>query len=42
MRRCSASTCAYRGPSSSRRRVEPSMSVKSKVTVPLGSFRTLA
>ena len=41
IRRCSASASAYRaGPSSCSRRVEPSMSVKSSVTVPCGSART--
>jgi hypothetical protein len=35
-RRCAARTSAYWSPSSSNRRVEPSMSVKSRVTVPLG------
>src|SRR5205807_464780 len=32
---------AYRSPRSCRRRVEPSMSVKRKVTVPAGKSRTL-
>jgi hypothetical protein len=37
-RRCSASASSYpSAPSSLRRRVEPSISVKSKVTVPVGS-----
>ena len=41
IRRCSASASAYRaGPSSCSRRVEPSMSVKSSVTVPSGSALT--
>ena len=39
-RRCSASTSAYRSPSSCSNLVEPSMSVKRKVTVPPGSSRT--
>jgi hypothetical protein len=40
-RRCSAKASAYESPSSCRSLVEPSMSVKRKVTVPLGrSSRT--
>ena len=40
IRRCSASTSPYRSPSCLSSRVEPSMSVKRKVTVPLGSSAT--
>src|SRR5436190_2384740 len=39
-RLCSANVCAYASPSSCNNHVEPSMSVKRNVTVPVGSSRT--